>query len=74
MIDTEWNLALAQPVGPYAGRNLSLSLVAQQHADRESLEWFVRECFATVHDADIRHFMPTLLAPVSYTHLRAHET
>ena len=41
MIDTEWNLALAQPVGPYAGRNLSLSLVAQQHADRESLEWFV---------------------------------
>lgn len=62
MIDTECNLALAQSVGPYAGRNLSLSLVPQQHADRESLEWFVRECFATVHHADIRHFMPTLLA------------
>ncbi|WP_139225430.1 hypothetical protein [Phytopseudomonas argentinensis] len=32
MIDTEWNLALAQPVGPYAGRNLPLSLVAMKAA------------------------------------------
>lgn len=62
MTDTQWNLALPLHIGPYAGRDLSLSLVPQQHADRESLECFVRECFATVHQADIRHFMPTLLA------------
>lgn len=62
MIDTEWNLAFPLPIGPHAGRDLSLALVPQQHVDREPLEWFVRECFANVHQADIRHFMPTLLA------------
>jgi len=62
MIDTEWNTVFPLSFGADLQRPLALSLTREQDPGREAVETFIRERFAAVHNAEIHHFMPELMA------------
>ncbi|GLK88484.1 thermostable hemolysin [Pseudomonas turukhanskensis] len=62
MIDAKWNTAFPLRFGPDAQRPLALSLTLKDDLQRPAVEAFIQDRFATVHQADVHHFMPELLA------------
>lgn len=62
MIDTEWNTSFPLRFGVDAQHPLALSLAREQDPGRTPVEAFIQDRFAAVHEADIHHFMPELMA------------
>lgn len=62
MTDAQWSSLLPLAIGSHADHHAHLSLHRVGDASRKDLERFVHQCFATVHKADVQHFLPELLA------------
>lgn len=62
MSESEWSSLLPLPIGSHADHHPQLSLHLAGGASREDLEHFIHQCFATVHQADVQHYLPELLA------------
>ncbi|MFF7107207.1 thermostable hemolysin [Pseudomonas sichuanensis] len=62
MTASQWSNLLPLPIGSHADHHAHLSLHLAGDSTREGLEHFIHQCFATVHQADVQHFLPELLA------------
>ncbi|WP_060497655.1 thermostable hemolysin [Pseudomonas sp. NBRC 111133] len=62
MTQTLWSNLLPVPIGTHVEHHAHLSLHLQDDQGRGELEHFIHQCFADVHQADIHHYLPELLA------------
>lgn len=62
MNESRWSSLLPLPIGIHADHHARLSLHLAGDSSRENLEHFIHQCFATVHQADVQHYLPELLA------------
>ncbi|MEN5301157.1 thermostable hemolysin [Pseudomonas sp. TWI628] len=62
MTQTLWSSLLPLPIGTHAEHHAHLSLHLQDDQGRGELEHFIHQCFANVHQADVHHYLPELLA------------
>lgn len=62
MTQPHWSNLLPLPIGSHADHNAHLTLHVAGDPAREGLQQFIHQCFATVHQADVQHYLPELLA------------
>ncbi|MFV3402723.1 MULTISPECIES: thermostable hemolysin [Pseudomonas] len=62
MTESQWSSLLPLPIGSHADHRAQLSLHLAGQTSRADLEHFIHTCFATVHQADVQHYLPELLA------------
>lgn len=62
MNESQWSSLLPLPIGSHADHHAHLSLHLASDPARADLEHFIHQCFATVHHADVQHYLPELLA------------
>lgn len=62
MIQSLWSSLLPLPIGTHADHHARLSLHLWDDPGRGELEHFIHRCFADVHQADVHHYLPELLA------------
>lgn len=62
MTQLEWSSLLPLSVGSHAEHHAQLSLHRDHDPGRGELEHFIHECFASMHQADVQHYLPELLA------------
>lgn len=62
MTESQWSTLLPLPIGSHADHHAHLSLHLPGAPSREALEHFIHQCFASVHQANVQHFLPELLA------------
>ncbi len=58
----QWHSLLPLPIGSHADHQAHLSLHLSGDHGRGELEHFIHERFACVHQADVQHYLPELLA------------
>ncbi|MFG0324601.1 thermostable hemolysin [Pseudomonas sp. zjy_15] len=58
----QWHSLLPLPIGSHADHQAHLSLHLSGDQGRGELEHFIHERFASVHQADVKHYLPELLA------------
>lgn len=58
----QWSSLLPLRIGSHADHHAQLSLHLEPDAGRRDLEHFIHQCFQSVHDADVHHYLPELLA------------
>lgn len=62
MIRPQWSTLLPLAIGTHADHHAHLTLHLVGDPTRENLQQFIHQCFATVHQADVQHYLPELLA------------
>jgi len=62
MTQLEWSSLLPLSVGSHAEHHAQLSLHLPHDSGRGELEQFIHQCFASMHQADVQHYLPELLA------------
>ena len=62
MTQPTWNALFPLPLGTHAEHRAQLSLLRQDDPGRDEAQLFIHDRFASVHHADVRHYLPELLA------------
>ncbi|ANC03779.1 thermostable hemolysin [Pseudomonas putida] len=62
MTESQWSSLLPLAIGNHPDHRAHLSLHRADDLARKDLEHFIHQCFATVHRADVQHYLPELLA------------
>ena len=62
MTQSQWSGLLPLPIGSHVDHQAHLSLHLHKDPGRDELEHFIHQCFASVHHADVQHYLPELLA------------
>ncbi|KXG79455.1 thermostable hemolysin [Pseudomonas mosselii] len=62
MTESQWSSLLPLPIGSHADHRAQLSLCLEGDPSRADLEQFIHACFAAVHQANVQHYLPELLA------------
>lgn len=62
MTQPHWSNLLPLPIGSHADHHAHLTLHVAGDPAREDLQHFIHQCFAAVHQADVQHYLPELLA------------
>jgi hypothetical protein len=62
MAQPQWSSLLPLPIGSHADHHAQLTLHLAGDPAREGLQQFIHQCFASVHQADVQHYLPELLA------------
>lgn len=62
MTQSQYGSSLPLALGSHAEHKATLSVHLDGDPRRVALEHFIHQCFATVHQADVQHYLPELLA------------